>query len=106
FLYNTPPTTGPYTLSLHDALPILADPAKKMSKSDEESESGCIMLLDDADAVRRKFKRAVTDSGTEIRFDATRPAITNLLTIYHRSEEHTSELQSRFDLVCRLLLEK
>jgi tryptophanyl-tRNA synthetase len=61
----------------------LADPLKKMSKSDEESEAGCIMLLDDADAVRRKFKRAVTDSGTEIRFDATRPAITNLLTIYH-----------------------
>src|SRR6266550_2958523 len=61
----------------------LADPTKKMSKSDEESESGCIMLLDDADAVRRKFKRAITDSGTEIRFDATRPAITNLLTIYH-----------------------
>jgi tryptophanyl-tRNA synthetase len=61
----------------------LADPAKKMSKSDEESEAGCIMLLDDADAVRRKFKRAVTDSGTEIRFDANRPAINNLLTIYH-----------------------
>src|SRR6202163_3598887 len=60
----------------------LADPAKKMSKSDEESEAGCIMLLDEADAVRRKFKRAVTDSGTEIRFDATRPAISNLLTIY------------------------
>jgi tryptophanyl-tRNA synthetase len=31
----------------------------------------------------RKFKRAVTDSGTEIRFDATRPAINNLLEIYH-----------------------
>src|SRR5437660_10288339 len=61
----------------------LADPAKKMSKSDEESEAGCIMLLDDPDAVRRKFKRAVTDSGTDIRFDATRPAINNLLTIYH-----------------------
>ncbi len=60
----------------------LADPSKKMSKSDEESEAGCIMLLDDADAVRRKFKRAVTDSGTEIRFDLTRPAINNLLTIY------------------------
>ncbi len=73
----------------------LADPAKKMSKSDEESESGCIMLLDDADAVRRKFKRAITDSGTEIRFDATRPAITNLLTIYHlltdKSKEETEE---------------
>ena len=73
----------------------LADPAKKMSKSDEESESGCIMLLDDADAVRRKFKRAVTDSGTEIRFDLSRPAITNLLTIYHlltdKSKEETEE---------------
>src|SRR6266571_4054195 len=60
----------------------LADPTKKMSKSDEESEAGCVMLLDDPDAVRRKFKRAVTDSGTEIRFDPARPAINNLLTIY------------------------
>src|SRR5438309_5527295 len=60
----------------------LADPTRKMSKSDEESEAGCVMLMDDAAAVSRKFKRAVTDSGTEIRFDATRPAITNLLTIY------------------------
>ncbi len=61
----------------------LADPTKKMSKSDDESEAGCIMLLDDAEAVRRKFKRAVTDSGTEIKFDPSRPAINNLLTIYH-----------------------
>lgn len=61
----------------------LADPTRKMSKSDEESEAGCVMLLDSDDAVQRKFKRAVTDSGTEIRFDATRPAINNLLTIYH-----------------------
>ena len=61
----------------------LADPTKKMSKSDEESEAGCIMLLDSDDAVTRKFKRAVTDSGTEIKFDPSRPAITNLLTIYH-----------------------
>src|SRR6266704_4373877 len=73
----------------------LADPTKKMSKSDAESEAGCVMLLDDADAVRRKFKRAVTDSGTEIRFDANRPAISNLLTIYHlltdKSKEETEE---------------
>ncbi|HEX8142653.1 MAG TPA: tryptophan--tRNA ligase [Pyrinomonadaceae bacterium] len=59
----------------------LDDPAKKMSKSDE-SPNGCIFLMDDADAIRRKFKRAVTDSGTEIRFDDERPALTNLLTIY------------------------
>ena len=75
----------------------LADPAKKMSKSDEESEAGCIMLLDDADAVRRKFKRAVTDSGTEIRFDANRPAITNLLTIYHLlTDKSKDEIEKHF----------
>jgi len=69
----------------------LADPTKKMSKSDEESDAGCVMLLDDADAVRRKFKRAVTDSGTEIRFDPARPAINNLLTIYHLLTDQTPE---------------
>lgn len=60
----------------------LSNPLKKMSKSDDDVNSR-IMLMDDADTVRRKFKRAVTDSGTEIRFDATRPAINNLLEIYH-----------------------
>src|SRR5204863_8551166 len=75
----------------------LADPAKKMSKSDEESEAGCVMLLDDEDAVRRKFKRAVTDSGTEIRFDPARPAINNLLTIYHLlTNKSESEIEEHF----------
>jgi tryptophanyl-tRNA synthetase len=59
----------------------LSDPANKMSKSDDDA-NGCVRLLDDADSIQRKFKRAVTDSGTEIRFDAARPAITNLLTIF------------------------
>ena len=75
----------------------LADPAKKMSKSDEESEAGCVMLLDDADAVQRKFKRAVTDSGTEIRFDPSRPAINNLLTIYHLlTGKPAAEIEEQF----------
>lgn len=59
----------------------LADPAKKMSKSDENL-NGSIFLLDDADTIVKKFKKAVTDSGTEITFDDARPAINNLLTIY------------------------
>ncbi|HEY6046933.1 MAG TPA: tryptophan--tRNA ligase, partial [Pyrinomonadaceae bacterium] len=76
----------------------LADPAKKMSKSDEESEAGCVMLLDDEDAVRRKFKRAVTDSGTEIRFDPNRPAINNLLTIYHLlTGKSNAEVEDHFN---------
>ena len=60
----------------------LSNPLKKMSKSDDDPNSR-IMLMDDPDTVQRKFKRAVTDSGTEIRFDESRPAINNLLEIYH-----------------------
>lgn len=60
----------------------LLEPSKKMSKSDENA-NGSIFLLDDADTITKKIKRAVTDSGTDIRFDESRPAITNLLTIYH-----------------------
>ncbi len=59
----------------------LQDPAKKMSKSDE-NVNGAIFLLDDADTITKKIKKAVTDSGTDINFDETRPAIRNLLTIY------------------------
>lgn len=59
----------------------LADPTRKMSKSDENL-AGTIFLLDDAATVERKFKRAVTDSGTEITFDDARPGVTNLLTIH------------------------
>ena len=74
----------------------LDDPSKKMSKSDE-NVNGSIMLMDDADTIRRKFKRAVTDSGTEIRFDASRPAITNLLTMYQLlTGKSVEEIESHF----------
>ncbi len=68
----------------------LSDPTKKMSKSDED-ERGAIGLLDDPDTVRNKFRRAVTDSGMEIRFDQRRPAIHNLLTIYQLLTGQTRE---------------
>jgi tryptophanyl-tRNA synthetase len=71
----------PYIPKVGARIMSLSDPTKKMSKSDDDP-NGCVMLLDDPDTIRRKFKRAVTDSGTEIRFDKARPAITNLLTIY------------------------
>src|SRR6266498_1028738 len=87
----------PYIPKVGARIMSLSDPSRKMSKSDEESEAGCIMLLDDADAVRRKFKRAVTDSGTEIRFDPARPAISNLLTIYQLLTENTpAEIEDHF----------
>ena len=59
----------------------LSDPANKMSKSDDDA-NGSVRLLDDAESIQRKFKRAVTDSGTAIKFDGSRPAITNLLKIF------------------------
>ncbi|HEY0729227.1 MAG TPA: tryptophan--tRNA ligase, partial [Pyrinomonadaceae bacterium] len=72
----------PYIQKLGGRIMSLSDPLKKMSKSDDDP-NGCVLLMDDADTVSRKFKRAVTDSGTEIRFDESRPAINNLLEIYH-----------------------
>ena len=72
----------PYIPPVGASIKSLQDPAKKMSKSDDNL-NGSIFLLDDADTITKKFKRAVTDSGTEITFDESRPAITNLLTIYH-----------------------
>ncbi len=68
----------------------LADPLKKMSKSDE-NPAGAIFLLDDADTITKKIKRAVTDSGTDINFDETRPAIRNLLTIYQLLSGKTAD---------------
>jgi len=60
----------------------LQDPSKKMSKSDP-NQSGCIYLLDDIDAAKKKIMRAVTDSGQEIKYDIKKkPAVSNLLTIY------------------------
>jgi tryptophanyl-tRNA synthetase len=59
----------------------LQDPTSKMSKTDS-GEAGVIHLLDDPDTISRKFKRAVTDSGSEVRFDPeTKPGVSSLLEI-------------------------
>ena len=86
----------PYIPKVGARIMSLSDPTKKMSKSDDDP-NGCVMLLDDADTIRRKFKRAVTDSGTEIRFDEARPAITNLLTIYRlMTGKEPHEIEAHF----------
>jgi len=86
----------PYIPKVGARIMSLSDPTKKMSKSDDDP-NGCVMLMDDAETIQRKFKRAVTDSGTEIRFDPERPAITNLLEIFHLITGHsTQEVEERF----------
>ena len=59
----------------------LVDPTRKMSKSDE-NPNAFVAVLDDKDTVIRKFKRAVTDSETEIVYREGKDGINNLLTIY------------------------
>jgi len=59
----------------------LQDPTSKMSKS-ANSDAGLVYLLDDPAAVLKKFKRAVTDSDSEVRYDrAEKPGVSNLLDI-------------------------
>ncbi|MBQ9617682.1 MAG: tryptophan--tRNA ligase, partial [Oscillibacter sp.] len=73
----------------------LNNPANKMSKSDPE---GCVNLLDKPEDIRRKFKRAVTDSETSVRYDPeTKPGVSNLLTIYSAaSGKSVAEAEAEF----------
>lgn len=61
----------------------LQNPNSKMSKSDKDP-TGTINLLEDAASVRDKIKRAVTDSGSEVKAGEDKPALTNLLSIYSK----------------------
>ena len=73
----------------------LQDPSKKMSKS-AENPNGSVFLSDDKDTVVRKFKRAVTDSGSEIKFDPENKAgVSNLLSIYTAFTGKTVEQAER-----------
>src|SRR5438034_2338528 len=101
---NHPATTEIYTLSLHDALPICGRMSIQVDivvdhvTSDDEVDHGHVRLLGSflnagprSEYRSNRLRRATGQVG------ACCPA---------RSEEHTSELQSHSDLVCRLLLEK
>src|SRR2546430_17720514 len=81
FFFNDTATTEIYTLSLHDALPI--------SKAEEE--------------IARIVGYAMTRGGASAFLETLTDTVGGRIT---RSEEHTSELQSQSNLVCRLLLEK
>ena len=68
----------------------LAEPEKKMSKSDANLNA-FISMNDDSDTIIRKFKRAVTDSGNQIKFSPDKPGISNLLSIYSAFTAKTIE---------------
>jgi len=69
----------------------LQDPTSKMSKS-STSDAGVVYLLDAPDAIMKKFKRAVTDSDTEVRYDvANKPGVSNLLDILAAATDSTPD---------------
>ena len=74
----------------------LAEPTAKMSKSDE-NQNAVVYILDSKDDIIRKFKRAVTDSDTEVRFSEDKPGISNLMTIYRAFTNKTyDEIEREF----------
>src|SRR3712207_8001558 len=97
FFFNDTATTEIYTLSLHDALPISGTTIEVINTDAE----GRLVLADClAHAIDHGAKRLI-DVAT-----LTGGIVTTFGTGHARSEEHTTELQSRQYLVCRLLLEK
>lgn len=75
----------------------LDDPAKKMSKS-AESPNNYISILEKPDEIRRKIKIAVTDSGSEVKFDPLKKlAISNLIALYQGfSEKSAKEIEEMY----------
>src|SRR3712207_7329971 len=94
FFFNDTATTEIYTLSLHDALPIYPGDRLRADRRRRHPRPA---------EVRRGRRRPHRDRGTPRPGPRHRPAGGRAA---RRSEEHTSELQSRQYLVCRLLLEK
>ena len=75
----------------------LQEPTKKMSKSDE-NKNNTILLMDEPAVIMNKVKRAMTDSGSEIRHGEDKPGITNLLNIYCAcTGKTTEEAEREFD---------
>ena len=80
----------PYIGKIGARVMSLQDPSKKMSKSDENPNAS-IYLLDDPDTIRRKIRRAVTDSEATIAYREEQPGLRNLFDIYCACVEKTPE---------------
>ena len=68
-----------------------------MSKSDE-NQNGCIYILDDKDTIVRKFRKAITDSDSKVRYAEGKDGINNLMTIYSVvTGKNYDEIEQEFD---------
>ncbi len=89
---------APYIPKVGARVMSLQNPLNKMSKSDHD-QNASVYLADDNDTVMRKFKRAVTDSETCVRFDReSKPGISNLMEIYSACTGKTyAEIEKEFE---------
>lgn len=86
----------PYIPKVGAKVMSLQDPTKKMSKSDE-NPNAVILILDDKDTIIRKFKRAVTDSDTQVCYREGKDGINNLMTIYSTvTDKDFASIESEF----------
>ena len=76
----------------------LQDPDKKMSKSDTNT-SNFVLIVEDPSSIIKKFKKAVTDSGSEVRYDEeNKPGISNLINIYAAvTDKNVIEVEHEFE---------
>src|SRR5260221_3942339 len=106
FFFNDTATTEIYTLSLHDALPIWIS---ALFQADRPCHDHRLHGYSPAQALGKgDGGRSRREGGSHVstRDSACWRRVERSFELLHRSEEHTSELQSHSDLVCRLLLEK
>ena len=87
---NTFKLPEPYIPAIGAKIMSLAEPERKMSKSDP-NENAKILVMDKPEDILRKFKRAVTDSQGEVRRGPDKPGINNLITIYCAATGQTPE---------------
>ena len=86
---DTFPRPEPFIPKMGARIMSLGAPENKMSKSDPE---GCVYIMDKPEDIMRKFKRAVTDCETAVRYDReNKPGVSNLLTIYCAATGKTVE---------------
>ncbi len=99
FNHNYSPTfkvPEPYIPKVGARIMSLQDPTQKMSKSDK-NEKSIIYLTDTDEQIKNKIKRAVTDSGSDIKYDESRPGVANLMTLYHAATgESFEEIEKQF----------
>ena len=87
----------PYIPKVGANIMSLAEPTKKMSKSDT-NENAVVRILDTRDVIIKKFKRAVTDSDTTVRYADGKDGIKNLITIYSCfTGKSIADIEAEFD---------